>query len=461
MHEQDNNNKNDEILDDYTNKNMNKKEEEEEGKEEEEKEEEEEEEKEGKEEEREGKEDEGDEEEDKKGEKEEIKDEKEGKNDKEEEMKDNNKTEKDISEKIINKNIILEDYFEEDEKESNHEKKDLENKCKEENDKEKNRNNKNYKNNENNEIKTEKDKQSDIQIEIKDYSDLEEEIVNRNIKEKERIKSSRRMFLEDKEAINYQIEKEQKEEKNNEAINIMKKANNIFNLQYKEYLASPYRINSLSFEEALISDNRTYFQIYKYYIINSEIVLNILFNPNYLELTSLKIIFLMFIIGLEGLFNALFYQDKYINNLYDNNGKYNFIYNFPKSFLSVIIVYIIDVFLYHLITSKNKFQEILENSMIKNYQNEFESIIKCLKKKIIIFFIIDFILTGFAWYYCSIFCILYQNTSKYWAISLLISLSIHLVLPFIFCFIPTTLRYCAFKKKSKKIYNFNKMLEIL
>ena len=358
-----------------------------------------------------------------------------------------------MSEKIINNNIILEDYFKEDEKDTNNVKKDLENENSEE-DAENESNN-------NNENKTEKDKQS-VQIEIKDYSDLDDEIVNRNINEKGRIKSSsRRMVLEDKEGINYQKEKEKKEEKNNETINIMKKANNIFYLQYKEYLVSPYRINNLSFEEALKSDNRTYFQIYKYYIINSEIVLNIIFNPNYLELTSLKIIFLMFIIGSEGLFNALFYQDKYINNLYDNNGKYNIFFNLPKSLLSLLIVYIIDIFLFHLITSRNKFQEILENSTIKNYQNEFESTIKCLKKKIIIFFIIDFILTGFAWYYCSIFCALYQNTSKYWAYSLLISFAIHLILPFIFCFIPTTLRYCAFKKKNKKIYNFNKLMEFL
>ena len=174
----------------------------------------------------------------------------------------------------------------------------------------------------------------------------------------------------------------------------------------------------------------------------------------------LKIIFFIFIIGLEGLFNALLYKDKYIENLYDNK-KYNFLYNFPKSILSVIFTYFIEAFLFYLITSKKKFQEIMESPLIKNYQYEFESTVKCLKRKVIIFFIVDFIITGFSWYYCSIFCALYQNTSKYWLISLLISLLIHLVLPFIFCFLPTSLRFFALKKKSKKIYNLNKYLEIV
>ena len=178
-----------------------------------------------------------------------------------------------------------------------------------------------------------------------------------------------------------------------------------------------------------------------------------------MENNWLKLIFLLFIIGIEGLFNALLFIDKYINNIYDNNGKYNFFYNCPKSLVSVIITYIINTLIYKLITSKNKFQEIIENPYIKDYQKEFDSIIKCLKIKIFIFFIIDFILTGLSWYYCCILCALYPNTSKFWLASLGTSICIHLILPFILCFIPTTLKYYSLKKKSQKIYNINKFLE--
>ena len=355
---------------------------------------------------------------------------------------DDNKEEKFPN--IINKHsIILEDYFEEDEKVSNN---DYQETQKEINEDEK-------------KSEEEDEKDNDVKIEIKDYSDLDNEFINNrcvNDNDNGRIKSSKRRFLEEKQAINYQKEKEKK-------INsiFMKDVNNKYYLSYKEYNSSIYRINNLSYENAIKLDKRNYFSIYKYYIINSEIVLNLILVPNYLELFCLKIIFLMYIIGSEGLFNALLYEDKYINNIYDNNGKYIFIYNFPKSIFSTIITYIIDIFLFHLITSKYKLQEILENQNIKNYQSEFESIIKCLKKKIFVFFIIDFIITGFAWYYCSIFCALYQNTSKYWLISLVISLGIHLILPFILCFIPTTLRYCALKKKKQKLYNLNKMLELI
>ena len=169
----------------------------------------------------------------------------------------------------------------------------------------------------------------------------------------------------------------------------------------------------------------------------------------------------MSIIGIEGLFGALLYEDKYINNIYDNNGRYIIFYNLPKSLLSVIFTYIIDVFLFRLITSRNKFQDIMENNMIVNYKSEFKSIIECLKRKIILFFIIDFIITGFSWYYCCVFCAIYQNTSKYWLLSLLISLIIHFILPFILSLIPTTLKYLALKHNNSKLYDFNKCLEIM
>ena len=232
-------------------------------------------------------------------------------------------------------------------------------------------------------------------------------------------------------------------------------------LKYKEYNMSSYKLNSLTFENALKNDKRKYFQIYKFYLTNSAIVLNLFLNPNYLEIFCLKFMFLIFIVGIEGLFNAFLFGNKYLNNIYDNNGKFDYIYNIPKSILSVIITYIIDAFIFQLITSKHKLQEIIENPNIKFYQNEFDSTIKCLKIKIIIFFIFDFSITCLSWYYCCVFCALYPSTSKYWLISLSISIAIHLIFPIFLCFIPATLKYCSLKKKNKNIYNLNKCLEII
>ena len=301
---------------------------------------------------------------------------------------------------------------------------------------------------------------NNVNLKIKEY-DYDDEIIDvKYITGKERMKSSKREILFDKKSRN--CKKEIKEEKNiSKKENLIKGNKSKYFLKYKEYKVSSYRINSMSFESALKNDKRKYFQIYLFYLINSQIVLNFLLNPNYLELFCLKFIYLIFIIGIEGLFNALLYQDKYINNIYDNNGKYDFFYHFPKLLLSVIFTYVIDSFTFQLITSKHKLQEIIESSTIKNYQNAFESTIKCLKIKIISFFVIDFILTGFSWYYCCVFCALYSNNAKYWLISSCISIIIHLLSPFILCFIPTTLKYCSFKKKNKIIYNINKYLEVI
>ena len=356
----------------------------------------------------------------------------------------NNKIEEEdnISEQIKNNNFILNDYFNNEMR--NNEQIKLEDK-------------------KNNDEKS-NSKENDIKIMIKDFSDIDNEIANnRYLAEKENIKASKRMFLEDEENLSVQTEKDKNNDKKSQ-FDIFQKPNDKFYqfyVKYKEYKASDYRINNLPFDEALKYDDRKYYQIYKFYIINSEIILNLIFSQNYLELFSLKVIFLMSITGIEGLFNSLLYENKYVNNIYDNNGKYNFFYNFPKSLLSDILTYLIDILLFQLINSKNKFQEIMEDTKIKNYEKEFESIIKCLKRKIIIFLIIDFIITGFAWYYCSIFCAIYPNNCKYWLISSAISLAIHFLLPFVLCLIPTFFKYYSFKKKNQKLYKLNRYMEVL
>ena len=304
----------------------------------------------------------------------------------------------------------------------------------------------------------EKKTENEYKIKVKEYM-LKDKVDNkRYLSGKERGNNNKRIILKDKDGLS---QEKIKEENKSDKINLMKVQNNKYYLLFKKYNISFYRINNLPYEEAIKKDKREYCEIYKYYIFNSEIVLNLIFVPNYLEIFPLKMIFFMYIIGTEGLFIALLFSDKYINNIYDNNGKYKVFYHLPNCLISVAITYVLDAFLYHLIISRNQFQEVMENPKIKNHQKEFESIIKCLKVKIIIFFIIDFIITGFSWYFCSIFCALYKNTAKFWLISLMISLCIHLILPFILCLIPTTIKNCALKNKSRKTYNFNKCLEIL
>ena len=310
------------------------------------------------------------------------------------------------------------------------------------------------------EINDERDKNTEfeIKIKIKDQYMKEKVINKRYLSGKGRTKNSSRILLEDKEVIKPEEKIKVFDEKNKSIL--YQPQSNKYYLIIKKYNLSSYRINNLSFEEAINKDKRKYFEIYKDYIFDSQIVLNLIFIPNYLEFFSLKVIFFMFIIGTEGLFVALLYQDKYINNIYDNNGKYSFSYNLPNSIFSVLITYVLDIFLFKLIISRKKFQEIMEKKNI-NYKKEFDSIIKCLKIKIIIFFIIDFILTGFSWYYCCVFCALYSNTAKFWLVSLSISLCIHLILPLIFCFIPTSIRNNELKNKKKNIYNYNKYIKFI
>ena len=83
-------------------------------------------------------------------------------------------------------------------------------------------------------------------------------------------------------------------------------------------------------------------------------------------------------------------------------------------------------------------------------KNQIKSVMKCLKFKIIIFFIFSFSLFLFFWYFVTAFCSVYENTQIIFITDSLSSFVIGLIYPFILYLIPTGLRVLALKYKNKK-----------
>ena len=241
--------------------------------------------------------------------------------------------------------------------------------------------------------------------------------------------------------------------------------NNINNSKNKEKLKNKSilflsydEIFDLNYEDSLKYESRTFFQIYWWYLSIQHIIINTFISQNYLEFRYVNIFFFFESIALEMMLNALFYDDDYINEIYKNEGILDFISSIPKSIYSFLVTFLINFFLVKLSNSKAKILNLIKNVKNKNdYEIVYKNILKNLKIKLTIFFILSFILLVFYFYYCGCFCAVYHNNQFFWFYGTLISFSFNLVIPFFTCFISSILRYISIYYKYKTIYNILKI----
>ena len=172
----------------------------------------------------------------------------------------------------------------------------------------------------------------------------------------------------------------------------------------------------------------------KYFIENNEIietffVINNLEDYDEFKLYSIKVILFINKSILTIIINTIFLNDDAMHKIYEDNGKYDFIYRLPILLFSDIISFIFSFSLSKIILNKNQLKDFKNNinniRTISNnktiisisYKKKLESIIinfkRCFLIKRIIFYIICIIISIFGWYYISCFSAVYQNTQKH------------------------------------------------
>ena len=100
---------------------------------------------------------------------------------------------------------------------------------------------------------------------------------------------------------------------------------------------------------------------------------------------------------------------------------------------------------------------------IKLLISEAFEIVKSIKFKYIIFFIMIFLFSGILWYMIAAFCAIYQNTQISLFKDTLFSFALSMVYPFGYYLIPGTFRIPALKDKKKNsqcLFNFGTIFAI-
>ena len=89
------------------------------------------------------------------------------------------------------------------------------------------------------------------------------------------------------------------------------------------------------------------------------------------------------------------------------------------------------------------------------------TILRKLRHKLIIYFIINFMIILFFWYYATAFCAVYSQTQMAWLKDGLTSFGISLGIPFLICLVFATMRTLSLKYSIKCMFKVLKFLNYI
>ena len=154
-----------------------------------------------------------------------------------------------------------------------------------------------------------------------------------------------------------------------------------------------------------------------------------------------------------------------MHQIYEDEGKFNFGYQFPYIIISAIIATLALRLMLHFLVLTDK--DILEVKLQKTREKAIKmkkKKLKCMKIKFGIFFVLNFILLGLFWYYLTCFNAIYENTQIYLIENTFISFGFSSVYPFVINIFPIIIRMSAIhssKKDKEYIYKISLIVQLL
>ena len=208
-------------------------------------------------------------------------------------------------------------------------------------------------------------------------------------------------------------------------------------------------LNTLEYKSALELDKRTYFQYYWSLLKRNQLLL-FSFIPVYdYNIATIKMTLFLLSFSLYFSINGFFFSDSTMHKVYENKGKYGFIYRIPQIIYSTLVSTVINMILKTLSLSEKNFLEIKEITDLEEAKEKSKEVENCLKIKFIIFYLISFSIIIFFWYFISCFCAVYTNTQIILIKDTLISFCLSMIYPFGFNFIPGMFRIPALRAKNE------------
>ena len=223
-----------------------------------------------------------------------------------------------------------------------------------------------------------------------------------------------------------------------------------------------YELNYLNYEKAKKYDERTFCQYYSSLIKSRHILISNFCKGNSYNLGIIKKYLLLFSFAINYSICILFYNYKTFHKIYEEKGKFNFGYQIPKIIYSSLITVCIIILVSKLILLEGNFLAI-KNAKNENLKNSQKKELNITFWKLVIFFVVTYILLFFFWIYSISFCVVYKNTQTHLLVNGIISFIISCVIPFILYLIPGIFRVISLRKgeyQRNLLYNVSKYLQI-
>ena len=231
--------------------------------------------------------------------------------------------------------------------------------------------------------------------------------------------------------------------------------------------------NIYSFEEAIKYDLRSLCKIFYIYLLTKQVIFHTFLYKSPLELFSLRLCLLFFIISNDLALNAIFYFDNKISEKYRYE-KNIFLFAVSKNttiiLISTFIGFVFLTLFTKLSNSSNDLRDVFrkeEDKMKRNkkyevseerkwqIKNEIEKILKKYKIKVFILIILDLLLMILFFYYTTVFCHVYQNTQLSWLVDSLLTMVYRITIDMLLCLFFSKIYRIAVESNTNCLYKIS------
>lgn len=219
--------------------------------------------------------------------------------------------------------------------------------------------------------------------------------------------------------------------------------------------------NELPYAEFMEKDKRKFCVYYWSILKFSHIILNLIFRRNDFNIFTVKLglLFMTFPINLT--FNIFFYTNKSMKLNYSKamDDLSYFWDSIDNTVYSSILSNALLIMLKLICLTNNDIRKLKKLPDVNFAQKQAESILRSIKIRVIIYYILSFIFLIIFGYYILCFCSVFENTQIELVRSTFTSWLISLLYPFIVCFITSIVRDIS--RKCKCFYGIKKILQLL
>ena len=219
----------------------------------------------------------------------------------------------------------------------------------------------------------------------------------------------------------------------------------------KKIIYSDFELNNLDYTEALKIDERIFIKIYWSHLKRAHPIIFTFISWHDFNLFFVKLSKFFFLLSTIMSFNALFFSNDAMHDIYITGGGYNLGLHMVQMVLTIIIYEPLQVLLNYLSLTDIDYKK-KKKKKDTITQKEVIDIINCVKYRIIGFYVFTFLLFLFFWYLSSAFCAVYEYTQGIFVVDSIICLIFSWIYEFVLYLIPTGLRKISFISQKTKVF---------